>query len=158
MNLVCHTNQAKGAIVSEATAQEIERFNAKWIRVGDCMVWQGNKDRDGYGVFAFRRASRKAHRVAMFLAGREIPDGFVVNHTCRNRACVNTQHLNAISASENSKRDSTSVGYINSQKTHCKSGHPYDRFYGGQRYCSQCEAEKGKRLRAKWKADGIFKI
>lgn len=94
----------------------------------------------------------------MYLAGRSIPAGFVVNHTCRNRACVNAQHLNAIPASENSKRDSTSVAYINSQKTHCKLGHAYDRFYGGQRYCSKCESAKGKRLREKWKAAGIMKI
>jgi hypothetical protein len=145
------TNQAP-------SQEEIHRFNSKWIPVGDCHIWQGNKDRDGYGYLTFRRASRRAHRVALFLADRTIPETHVVNHTCRNRDCVNPQHLNTIPASENALRDSKSIGYINSQKTHCKNGHEYDRKYGTQRYCSVCESEKTKRLRAKWKSEGIFKI
>ena len=140
------------------TQSELGRFNAKWTRVGDCMVWNANKDRDGYGIFLFKRANRRAHRVALYFSGRRIPDGHVVNHTCRNRACVNPQHLNTIPASENSKRDSNSVGYVNSQKQHCPKGHAYDRKYGGQRYCSICERDKSKRLRVKWKAEGIMKI
>jgi hypothetical protein len=146
------------AIQQGPTNDEIARFASKCVQSGDCVLWTGQKDRDGYGILSFRRASRKAHRVALWLAGRTIPNGHVVNHTCRNRACVNPQHLNTLSASENSKRDSNSVGYVNSQKTHCKQGHPYDRFYGGQRYCSICEAAKSKRLRSKWKAEGILKI
>ena len=140
------------------TEAEIERFNSKWKRVGDCHEWQGTKDRDGYGTITFRRAPRRASRVAMFLAGRPIPPGMVANHTCRNRSCVNPQHIEPLTATENSRKDSRSLGYVNSQKTHCKNGHPYDRQYGKQRYCSICEAAKSKRLRSKWKSEGIERI
>lgn len=140
------------------TEREAARFWSKTVRQGDCLLWTGYKDRDGYGTFGLRRASRKAHRVALWLSQRPIPEGCVVNHTCGHRACVNPQHLTTLSASENSMRDSRSVGYVNSQKTHCKQGHAFDRHYGGQRYCSTCESAKSKRLRAKWKAEGIEKI
>lgn len=140
------------------TPEEIKRFNSKCVKSGDCLIWTDHKDKDGYGMIRFRRANRRAHRLALWLIGRPIPEGHVVNHVCRRRDCVNPQHLRTLSPSENSMRDSTSNGYINSQKTHCPRGHEYDRKYGKQRYCSQCESEKTKRLRAKWKAEGILKI
>jgi hypothetical protein len=140
------------------TDREAARFASKHRKQGGCWIWQGALDEDGYGTFYLRRMNRRAHRVAWFSARGDLPQGMVVNHTCRNRACVNPQHLQAISASEHALRDTTSICYVNSQKTICPKGHPYDRKYGKQRYCSICQAAKTKRLRQKWSSEDTLNI
>ena len=136
------------------TEDELTRFRSKYEETPKgCRLWNGPLDKDGYGTFYFRRKNRRAHRVAYYGFYGPIPEGMVVNHTCRNPACVNPQHLQCVTAYENTMKDSSSLPYVNSQKTRCKNGHPFDRKYGKQRYCSVCEAEKRKRLRAKWAAE-----
>jgi hypothetical protein len=47
------------------TPSERDRFNSKCEKVGDCLLWTGAKDKDGYGTFGLRRGKFKAHRVAL---------------------------------------------------------------------------------------------
>jgi len=131
----------------------IIRFNNYWKKVGDCHIWTNRLDKDGYGSFYFIKKHRRAHRVAYFFSKGDIPGGMVIGHTCRNRNCVNPEHLRVITAGENSIENSNSVGAINKRKTKCKNGHLFDKVYGTnkkQRYCSICQAEKSSRLRKKW--------
>lgn len=141
------------------TEEEVARFKGKAVESSTgCWLWRGPLDRDGYGSFYFRKRNRRAHRVGYFLLNGPIPEGLVINHTCRNRHCVNPQHLEAVDVRTSALKDSSSPAYVNSQKTHCPKGHPYDRKYGKQRYCSVCSAEKTKRLRAKWREAEPIKI
>lgn len=140
------------------TESEHSRFMSKVLVENDCWLWQGPLDKDGYGTFYLRRRSRRAHRVGWYMHHGEIPQGMVVNHKCRRRHCVNPQHLEVVTVRENALKDSRSIGAINARKTHCPKGHPYDRTYGRQRYCSICDAEKARRLRRTWRAQDTLRV
>lgn len=123
------------------------RFTDK-IRVSDegCIEWVGGKTVGGYGVFSVRpgRSDPKkdmAHRWAYEHFVGPIPDGYDVDHLCRNRACVNPDHLEPVSRAENIRRAAAA-------KTHCPSGHPYDEKNtlmspnSAHRRCRACTSER----------------
>jgi len=153
-----HHDTASAPASDWLTSAEVERFRAKFEVQGECWIWQGPPDKDGYGTFYLRKRGRRAHRVAWYWQNGPIPDGLVIDHSCRHRSCVNPDHLNLATPSENVFANSHSVPALNRLKTECKNGHPFDREYsakGGHtvRYCSICEAAKRKRLRASWEAE-----
>jgi hypothetical protein len=67
-----------------------------WKRVdksGDCWLWQGWMNPDGYGEFRMNYHTHLAHRLSYEWANGEIPDGMCVCHSCDVPACVNPDHL-----------------------------------------------------------------
>lgn len=79
-------------------------------RTETCWQWVGYVDRDGYGAITLEAVKRKAHRVAYKMAKGEIPDGFDIDHLCRNTACVNPDHLEAVPPEENQRRRISALG------------------------------------------------
>lgn len=97
-----------------------------------CLVWEaslinGKNDAQGrgYGRMMIDGVSHLAHRWAYEQAHGPIPDGMIIDHICWNRACVNIDHLRAVTRKQNNAyrsraQTNSSTGIRNVSKT--KSG------------------------------------
>lgn len=125
----------------------IDRLLSRVVKTDDgCWEYaRGARPHDSYrqisvGNVNGKSVLRYAHRVAYERLVGPIPDGMQLDHLCRNRLCVNPDHLEPVTAQENTRRATTLI-------TKCPSGHDYDAAntaYArtGQRYCRACKREK----------------
>ena len=106
-----------------------------------CWAWTGRTHK-GYG----RYGGVQAHRVAYELVIGPISAGLELDHTCRNPLCVNPDHLEPVTRSENMRRRYAT-------QSHCKRGHeftPENTYTGlGVRQCRACQREAVARYRAR---------
>lgn len=71
-----------------------------------CWVWHGAGvvGGNGYGHLRVGGVTRGAHRVSFEHHSGPIPCGMFIDHLCRNRACINPAHLEAVPHRENCRR------------------------------------------------------
>lgn len=126
--------------------------------LGPCWVWTCFVH-DGYGRFWFEGRQWPAHRWLFEQLRGVIPAGYEPDHLCRNRACVNPDHIEVVTQAEDVRRGGVfrrghayGNAAIQAARTHCPRNHPYDeantRIYAGRRHCRACGREGYHRRKA----------
>ena len=139
-----------------------ERFEEKveLIPFHPCWEWIAAKNRDGYGQIwdgTYRKDGRNpkmrgAHQISYFLAfGTFLPQGLELDHSCRNRGCVNPAHLKPVTHIQNMINSPVSLISKERAKTHCAYGHPFSgdnlRIFPSRpdsRICARCHNGRSK--------------
>lgn len=131
-----------------------ERFITKFTKTDNCWIWEAAKNRGGYGVFRMNKRTCTAHRLAYTTFVGPIPKGLDIDHLCRNRACVNPDHMEPVTRGENTRRGDApkALRAYKANITECPSGHPYDEintYYRKDRpgrECRTCRTETSRRI------------
>jgi hypothetical protein len=129
---------------------------ARCVPRDGCLEWTGYRNKDGYGVVAVRSPedrrwrSMYVHRVMFYAAYGFLPSGNrdVLDHLCRNPACCNADHLQAVGTLENTLRGER-------LSDTCAHGHPWTEentywskprsYRNPQRMCRTCDRLRKRR-------------
>ena len=86
----------------------------------------------------------RAHRWLWELINGKIPEGKVIDHICRNRACVALDHLRLVTQRENILAGAWNID----NRTHCNKGHLFEGNLmvrkSGKRECAECNRTRAK--------------
>ena len=119
----------------------------------DCWIWSGGKNPGGYGRIHEPRRSGSvilAHRFSFEFHKHKLLPGEQLHHVCRNRSCVNPDHLQVVTIENHP--DAGNV--INKNKTHCIHGHELspentysyvDKRCVQKRCCRKCRYEVSRK-------------
>ena len=126
----------------------LDRFLRKFmVSESGCHQWTAATQKDGYAIISDAGKPVLAHRWSYQHFIGPIPDGLTVNHRCRNRPCVNPDHLELLTHADN-VRYSADLGAYQAGDT-CRRGHAWDGHFKstGARRCVRCEAARAKAKR-----------
>ena len=136
-------------------ARVAARAATNWSARGDCRISTYSTGNHGYAQIGWQEEGKAymttAHRAAWTYANGPIPDGATVDHVCKERRCVNPDHLRILSNYENSRRTFGRDWPVGE----CANGHPNSQSYlqpSGRRRCRPCNQAAQARYRARQRA------
>lgn len=110
------------------------------IQESGCWDWVGTLQRNGYAAITNRSKKHMVHRYYYEFYRGPIPNGLHIDHLCRNRICVNPEHLEAVTQAENNRR-------AGKKGTNCKRcGTPYSWGVHGEpgSVCVPCKNRRNR--------------
>jgi hypothetical protein len=128
-----------------------------------CWMWQGADNGKGYGQIWMNGRMRRVHRIAYLLTFGPLPADKQIDHLCRERACLNPEHMQVVSNRENVARGN-GPGALAARTNRCKNGHeftPENTYHythsqskggGPGRRCNTCHAATNRAYKQRQKA------
>jgi hypothetical protein len=97
-------------MITEKDKLRFENFFTK--DKDDCWIWQGGKNKCGYGIFNYKDKCILAHRFSWMLYKGDIPEDLCVCHKCDIRNCQNPKHL-WLGTHKDNMQDAVKKGRLN---------------------------------------------
>lgn len=118
---------------------------------GGCIEWTGEVSSFGYGRVSFGNAKWQVHRLLWLIHRGEVGN-LVVDHLCRNKRCINLDHLEPVTNQANVQRGHD---HRNGPGLCSKGLHRLQRVgRANSRQCRECKADD---FRLKYRADPEFR-
>lgn len=122
---------------------------------GECWISTYSVASHGYAQIGWQDGDYRqvvtAHRAAwVYHNEMQIPEGHTIDHLCKNRRCVNPEHLRMLSNFENARRTHGRDWPVGT----CVNGHPNsDLYWNGKKYaCKPCKVMHQRNYRARERA------